>query len=176
MSLEIGLPELAYVSIWLVGAEDNSDLCHLSPLAIYALRTADAVIHDPGIPQPILDLVTPPRYREAAPTEPAIERAIKLAEDGWRVVHLVNGSTAERASECATRLAEHGIPLRIASNIGETVVGEAPIALLLVRQPVPIWGSEPGAMVMWIATAQSQAARIVQRERPLDFSMSGLAG
>ena len=45
-SLEMGLPELAYGSVWLVSAGDR-DPRHLSPLAVHSLGTADAVIHDP---------------------------------------------------------------------------------------------------------------------------------
>jgi hypothetical protein len=174
-SLEIALPELAYGSIWLVSAGGDGDPHHLSPLAAYALGTADAVLHDPGISPRVLDLVTPPRYREAAAPEQAIERSIKLARDGWRVVHLVNGSTT--TSKYSTRLAEHGIPLRIASSTGGPVGGEAPIGLLLVRQPVPVGGREAGTMVTLFAAEQSQPATDPQRRQPpLSFSMSGLAG
>ena len=55
------LPELPYGSVWLVGAGDG-DLCHLSQLAVHTFGTADAVIHDPGIPQQMLDSVVPRRY------------------------------------------------------------------------------------------------------------------
>lgn len=173
--LEIALPELAYGSIWLVSAEGDDDPHHLSPLAAYALGTADAVLHDPGISSRVLDLITPPRYREAAAPEQAIERSIKLARDGWRVVHLVNGSTT--TSKYSPRLAEHGIQLRIASNTGEPVGGETPIGLLLLRQPVPVGGSLAGTMIMLFAAEQSQPATDPQRRQPpLSFSMSGLAG
>src|SRR5215469_14736853 len=95
-SLELGPPELSFGSVWLVGAADG-DPRHLSPLAVHALSTADAVIHDPGIAQGILDFVQAPRYREAASPAQAIKRVIKLVEDGWRVVLLVKGSAMERA-------------------------------------------------------------------------------
>ena len=44
LSLELELPEFPYGSVWVVGAGDG-DPHHLSPLAVYALRSADAVIH-----------------------------------------------------------------------------------------------------------------------------------
>ena len=93
-SLVSRMPVLHYGSIWLVGADDG-DPRHLSPLAVHALGTADAVIHDPGISEEILGLVKPPRSREPAAPHQAIERSIKLGvwsrdemvrvdfEDGW---------------------------------------------------------------------------------------------
>ena len=137
------LPEFSYGSVWLMGAGDG-DLCHLSQFAVHTLSTADAVIHDPGIPQQMLDCVTPPVYCEAAEAEQAVERAVKLTQDGWQVLYLVKGSAAERAGECAVRLAGHGILLRILSNIGGPIGGETPIKLLLVWQPVPVEGSQAG--------------------------------
>jgi uroporphyrin-III C-methyltransferase len=175
-SLEMGLPELAYGSVWLASAGDG-DPRHLSPLAVHALGTADAVIHDPGIAQEILDLVKPPRYREAAAPGRAIERSIKLAQDGWRVVHLVEGNALERAIECATSFAEQNIPLRIAPTADEPLIGEAPIGLLLIHKPVKIGRTETGTLVVLIATPQSEAATNAEpRPAPLSFSMSGLAG
>ena len=94
--LESRLPEHPYGAVWLVGCGDR-DQRHLSPLAVHALSTADAVIHNPGIPREILDLVELPRYREVASPARAVERSIKLAEDGWRVVQLVNDDVMERA-------------------------------------------------------------------------------
>jgi uroporphyrin-III C-methyltransferase len=171
------MPELQYGSVWLVGAGDG-DPRDLSPLAMHALGTADAVIHDAGISQEILDLVKPPRYREVASPGRAIERSIKLAEDGWRVVLLVKGDTMERAIECAIRFAEHDVPFRIAPNAGEPIAGAAPPGLLLVRKPLSVGHADPqSTLVLFIAAPQSQAAPAVeQRQPPLGFSMSGLAG
>jgi hypothetical protein len=75
-SLELGPPELPHGSVWLVGARDGNQR-HLLPLAVHARGMADAVIHDPGISNAILDLMKPPRYREAAASHWAIERSIK---------------------------------------------------------------------------------------------------
>ena len=175
--LELGLPELLYGSVWLIGA-GNGDPCNLSPLAAHALGTADAVIHDPEISELILGLVKPPHYREAAAPLRAIERVIKLTQDGWRVVHLVEGNGVERAIECATGFAEHNISFRIVPNAGEPIDGEAPLGLLLVRKPVSLGGANlRSSLVMLVATAQAAASPGVElRQPPLGFSMSGLAG
>jgi siroheme synthase len=176
-SLELGLPELSYGSVWLVGAADG-DPSHPPPLAVHALSAADAVIHDPGISNTVLDLVRPPQYREAAAPLQAIDRVIKLAEDGWRVVHLVKGEVMERAVEAAIRYAERNIPFRIVFGAGVPVGNEAPLGLLLVRKTLSVGGADPQpALVLLIATRQSDAvAKNAPRRRPLDFSMSGLAG
>ena len=176
-SLESGLPELSYGSVWLVGAADG-DPSHLSPLAVHALATADAVIHDPAIAEEILDLVQPPRYPEAALPEQAIKRVIKLAEDGWRVVQLVKGNALERAVEGAMRCAERDIPFRIVPGAGDPVGNDASLYLLLGRKTLPVGGADAQTtLVLLIATpASDAAAENGSRRRPLDFSMSGLAG
>jgi len=56
---ELRLPELPYGSVWIIGA-GAGDRRDLSPLAIRALGSADAVIHDPGISDLVLYLVQPP--------------------------------------------------------------------------------------------------------------------
>jgi siroheme synthase len=169
-------PELAYGSVWLVGAGDGEP-SHLYPLAVHALHTADAVIHDPGIAAKILELVEPPRYREAAARSRAIERSVKLAQDGWRVVHLVEGDVMEPAVECAISFAEHNIPFRIVPTGDEPLIGKAPIGLLLVRKSMSVGLGEPSTLAMLIAAAPSDSAtRAEQRQPPLSFSMSGLAG
>ena len=176
-SLELELPELLYGSVWLIGAGDG-DQRHLSPLAAHALRTADAVIHDPGLSEEILDLMKPRRYTEAAAPRRAIERAIKLAQDGWRVVHLIEGNTVERAAESATRYVKHNIPFCTVPNAGEPIDGEAPLGLFLVRKPV--WHGHADSrslLVLLVATSRAEAAPgREQRQPPSGFSMSGLAG
>lgn len=176
-SLELRLPELLYGSVWLVGAA-GGDPRHLSPLAVHALRSADAVIHDPGISKTVLDLVRPPHYREAAVLLQATERAIKLAENGWRVAQLVNGEVMQRAVESAIRCAERNIPFRIVPNAGDPVANEAPLGLVLVRKALSVGGADPRpTFVLLIATPKSDAAaENVRRQRPLGFSMSGPAG
>jgi hypothetical protein len=175
-SLELGLPELLYGSVWLIGAGD--DQRHRSPLAAHALSTADAVIHDPGLSEKILDPVKPHRYTEAAASRRAIERAIKLAQDGWRVVHLIEGNTMERAVESAIRYAKRNIPFCTVPNADEPIEDEAPLGLLLVRKPV--WyghADSRSLLVLLVATSRAEAAPgIEQRQPPLGFSMSGLAG
>ena len=176
-SPELELPEFPYGSVWLVGAGDG-DPRHLSPLAVHVLGTADAVIHDPAVPRELLDLVEPSHYREAGPPYWVIGRAIHLARDGWRVVQLVEGSTMERAIECAIRCAEQEIPFRVVPGADEAVGREAPLGLLLVRKSAPLGGADPSSsLVLVVATPQSEAASSVKRSLPpLGFSMSGLAG
>jgi uroporphyrin-III C-methyltransferase len=175
-SFEKALPELAYGSVWLVSAGDG-DPQHLSPHAVHALGTADAVIHDRGITQAILDLVKPPRYREEAEPEQGVERSIKLAQDGWRVVQLVEGDAIARAVECAVTFAERDIPFHIVPNAGEPAIGEAGIGLLVVRKPLSVRQSETGTLVVLIAAPLSRAAvNLERRQPPLSFTVSGLAG
>jgi siroheme synthase len=175
MASPIAISEFGYGTVWLVGAGDG-DPHRLPPLAVHALATADAVIHDPAIPQPVLDLVRPPRYREAALPGQGTERSIKLAEDGWRVVHLVEGDAAECAIEHAALFAEHRIPFYVPP--GAAKLGEAQIGLLLVRRLASSSGRpDKDALVLLIAppthVGQTDVAR---RQPPLSFSMDGLAG
>jgi uroporphyrin-III C-methyltransferase len=169
--------KFAYGSVWLVSAAD-ADPRHLSPLAVHALHSADAVIHDPGMPKEILDLVKPPQYREIAPPMRAIERSIKLAEDGWRVVQLVKDHALDRAVEGAMRCAERNVPFRIVPNVGEPIGDERPLGFIVLRKALSVGGPDPrSAIVLLVATPYSDATTGgVQRQRPLDFSMSGLAG
>jgi hypothetical protein len=176
-SLELELPEFLYGSVWLVGA-GAGDPRHISPLAVHALGTADAVIHDLAAPRELLDLVKPSHYREAGAPPCAIGRVIHLAQHGWRVVHLVEGNTIERALECAARCAEHEIPFRVVPGEGEAVGHEAPLGLLVVRKWAPLGGADPRSSVVLVgATPQREAASSATRSLPLlGFSMSGLAG
>ena len=175
-SPELELPEFPYGSVWLVGAGDGDP--HLSPLAVHALGTADAVIHDLAVLRELLDLVKPSNYREAGSPYRAIERAIHLAQDGWRVVRLIEGSTMERAIELAARCAEQEIPFRIVPAAGEAVARGAPLGLLLVRKSASLGHADPrSSLVLLVATPQSEAAPSAKRRLPpLRFSMSGLAG
>ena len=175
LSLEKDLPELTYGSVWLVSGGDG-DPHHLLPSALQALCTADAVIHDPGVAPQTLDLVKPPRYHEAAVPSRAIERSIKLAQDGWRVVYLVAGNAMDRALKCAASFAQHNIPLCIAPEADEPLIGETQIGFLLHKPPT-VGRTETGALVVLIAVPPSiAAAEAERRQPPLSFSMSGLAG
>jgi uroporphyrin-III C-methyltransferase len=163
--------------VWLVGAGDGHPR-QLSPLAVHALGTADAVIHDLAVPSELLDLRKRSQYREAGPPDWAIPRTIHLAQDGWRVVYLVEGSTMERAIECAARCAEQEIAFRVVPGAGEAAGREAPLGLLLVRKSVPLGSADPrSSLVLVVATPQSgEAPGAKRRLPPLGFSMSGLAG
>ena len=174
--LETELPEFAYGSVCLVSAGDG-DPAHLSPLAIRALGTADAVIHDPAVAPRILDFVKQPRYREAASPSAAIKRSTKLALDGWRVAYLVEGDAMLHAVECATNFAEHNIPFRIAPTGEKPLTGKMPIGLLLVRKVAQVGSTETGTLVVLISPPLSEtASNGERRQAPLSFSMSALAG
>jgi hypothetical protein len=131
------------------------------------------VIHDPGISTQILDLVQPPRYREAAEPARALERSIKLAEDGWRVVRLVKGSAVGRAVESAPRFAERGIAFQVALDADE--IDDAAHTSALFRGPFLLGPSADGPSALLVSlVAPARAAE--PRQPPVSFSMSGLAG
>ena len=94
------------------------------------------------------------------------------------MVQLVNGDVMERAVESAIRCAERNIPFRIIPSAGEPFGNEAPLGLVLMRQTLSVGGADPRpTLVLLVATPQSDAAAAnAPRRRPLDFSMSGLAG
>jgi hypothetical protein len=171
---EVERPEFAYGSVWLVGVGDD-DPRHFSPLAVHALATADAVVHDAEISQTVLDRVAAPHYREAATPLRAIQRTIKLAEDGWRVVQLVKGDALERAVDSAIRCTERNIPFRVVTTANQPIGGEAPMGLLLVHKALLGGAEAHPALVLLVGSPQSDTAEVAWR-RPLDFSMSGLAG
>jgi len=160
-----------------IEADDGSQR-HLTPIAVRALASADAVIHDTGICKAIIDLVKPPQYLEAAGPEWAIKRSIKLARDHWRVVHLVAGNAAGGAVECATRYAEQCIPFSIMSNTYSPLDDDGPLVLLLVHKLVSLGLADPRALrVFPAATPNAEAPFRFGQYRPaLGYSMSGLAG
>ena len=137
-SLDSGMSGFPYGSVCLIEADDGNQR-DLTPTALSALASADAVIHDTGICKAIIDLVKPPQYLEAAGPEWAIKRSIKLARDHWRVVHLVAGNAAGGAVECATRYAEQCIPFSIMSNTYSPLDDDGPLVLLLVHKVVLAW-------------------------------------
>jgi hypothetical protein len=186
---EEGLIEFPYGSVWLVG---HSDAGRLSPLALQALGTADAVIYDPGISCDFLELVQPHGYREAALPSVAIKRTLSLAQDGWRIVRLVEGNPCERqdAIECAAILSDYGVPFRVISTTDEPFIGGAPINLLMVCKPhlarradLQTAKTETTMFVVSVVDQRSDgrfgdgsASSAQRRQAPLGFSMSGLAG
>jgi len=87
-SLDSGMSGFPYGSVCLIEADDGNQR-DLTPTALSALASADAVIHDTGICKAIIDLVKPPQYLEAVGPEGAFERSIKLARDRWRVAHFI---------------------------------------------------------------------------------------
>jgi siroheme synthase len=128
-------------------------------------------------PDEILNLVKFPRYCEAAAPGRAIDRLIKLAEDGWRLVYLVVGDAMERAIECAASFAKHDVPFHIIPDADQPVIGEAPVGLVLVRRRFSGGDCDTGALVVVVAASPSEMAADAERQQPpLSFSMSGLAG
>ena len=176
-SLDSGMSGFPYGSVCLIEADDGSQR-HLTPIAVRALASADAVIHDTGICKAIIDLVKPPQYLEAAGPEWAIKRSIKLARDHRRVVHLVAGNAAGGAVECATRYAEQCIPFSIMSNTYSPLDDDGPLVLLLVHKLVSLGLADPRALrVFPAATPNAEVPFRFGQYRPaLGYSMSGLAG
>jgi hypothetical protein len=169
-----GLPEFPLR----VGAARGSGRCHPrhpSPLAVYALGTADAVIHYLVAPRELLDAMKPPYYSEAGSHYWAIGRTIQLARGGRRAVCFVECGTRGRA---AIPCAEHEIPLRILPSAGEAIGRDAPLGCFLVSKLASLGHAEPrSSLVLLMATPQSEAALSARRRRPsLGFSISGLAG
>jgi hypothetical protein len=74
--------------------------------------------------------------------------------------------------------AERNIPVRIAPNAGEPIDAEVPLGLVLLCKPVSFGRADPRpSLVLLAATPHLEAApRLEQRQPPLGFSMSGLAG
>jgi hypothetical protein len=98
-----------------------------------------------------------------------------LAQDGWRVVQLVDGHTLERAVASAIRCAECDIPFRVLPNVREPSAGESPLGFLLVRKLVSHGSAEPQTTVfLFMAAARREVVR--DRQAPLGFSMCGVAG
>jgi hypothetical protein len=161
--------------VWLVGVGDG-DPRHLSPLAADALSIADAVIHDPGIDGRILDLVKPPRYREAAEPCRAIERVAKLAQDGWRVVHLVRGNSMERAVEGARSVIDRHMPYRIVPTSGGPLNDETLFQAMSDSRTEH--NDDPLPAFILLAPAPQEEAETEARPPSslVDFSMTGLAG
>jgi uroporphyrin-III C-methyltransferase len=124
------LPVLEPGSVWLVGAGPG-DPGLVSWLAVHALRSADAVLHDRGLEEALdaLALAGPaslePVESGAAAAEAALTRAIRLARDGWRVVRLVAGDPLSRGQgvAAALALAEADIGFRIVPGISPAVAG-----------------------------------------------------
>jgi len=117
------LPGLEPGSVWLVGAGPG-DPGLLSWLAVHALRSADAVLHDEAIGAPVLALAGAARL-EPADGAAALDRCIALARDGWRIVRLVAGDPLSRRDGvvAALALAEADIGFRIVPGISAGIAG-----------------------------------------------------
>ena len=75
MSTNLAIEREPSFTVWLVGAGDR-DAQHLPRLAVYAITSGDAVIHDDEIAEEVLDLLGPPQYLEATASQ---AKRIRLA-------------------------------------------------------------------------------------------------
>ena len=129
-SLHYEPPELMPGSVWLVGAGPG-DPGLVSWLALSALRSADAVIYDAAIEPGTIALIPPGRLAQPAlPTGnhgSVIERCIRLARDGWRVVRLIEGDPLADPAGVAMALALSAaqIPYRVVPGITAMIAGPA---------------------------------------------------
>jgi uroporphyrin-III C-methyltransferase len=130
----LAAPAFAQGTVWLVGAGPG-DPGLLTLHAVYALDTADVVLHDALIAPEILALARQARLeavgkRAGAARTPQIrinERLIRLAREGHRVVRLKGGDPLVfgRGAEEALALAAAGIRFRIVPGISAGIGGSA---------------------------------------------------
>jgi uroporphyrin-III C-methyltransferase len=130
----LAAPAFAQGTVWLVGAGPG-DPGLLTLHAVYALDTADVVLHDALIAPEILALARHARLeavgkRAGAARTPQIrinERLIRLAREGHRVVRLKGGDPLVfgRGAEEALALAAAGIRFRIVPGISAGIGGSA---------------------------------------------------
>ncbi len=121
------LPEFEPGWVWLVGAGPG-DPGLLTVLALHALGTADAVIHDALVDTRILELArgeaemifAGKRGGKPSPTQPDISaRLVRLARAGRRVLRLKGGDpfVFGRGGEEALALAAARVPFRVVPGI-----------------------------------------------------------
>jgi len=124
---ELAFPEFHPGEVWLVGAGPG-DPRLLTLMAVHALRSGDAVVHDELIDRRVLDFATPGALIQSAgkrggkpsPHQSDInERLIALAREGRKVVRLKGGDpfVFGRGGEEAQALAHAGIPFRIVPGL-----------------------------------------------------------
>jgi siroheme synthase len=127
--------ELPPGTVWLLGME-LTDPALDAALAAPALRNADAVLCDAGLPQILVECVRGrARYVERVPAsaegrDRARGRCLALAKEGWRIVRIFRREPVGAADAIVTAaaLAEAGIPLRL-EGIGLAVAGSAEIEM-----------------------------------------------
>lgn len=133
--LPFEIPELEPGWVWLTGAGPG-DPGLLTLYGLQALRTADVVVYDALVSEPILSLIRPGAVLEYAgkrggrpsPKQRDIsQRLIQLAREGKRVLRLKGGDPFifGRGAEEALSLVEAGVPFRIVPGISSGIGGLA---------------------------------------------------
>lgn len=133
--MDIDFPPFEPGSVWLVGAGPG-DPGLLTLLALHALKTADAVVHDALVDRRIVALARPDALIEsmgkrggrASPGQGEINaRLIELAQSGKRVLRLKGGDpfVFGRGAEEALALVEAGIRYRVVPGITAGIGGLA---------------------------------------------------
>ena len=123
----VALPDFRPGSVWLVGAGPG-DPGLLTLLAVEALRTADAVVYDNLVSNPILSLANPQAKqifagkrggKPSASQADITQRLIELARSDLRVLRLKGGDPFifGRGGDEAMGLRRSGIPFRIVPGI-----------------------------------------------------------
>ena len=116
--------------IWLVEQAADADI---TPLDYDAIASANVILYDRALEALVADILPLGRYAEPLPAggqgaEPAISsRALRFAEDGWRVVQIVEARPGW--SEQVQYAATLGTPRRS----GDTLI----FGPLAERAPVP---------------------------------------
>jgi siroheme synthase len=131
--------ELPPGTVWLLGME-LTDPALDAALSGPALRNADAVLCDVGLPDVLLECIRGrARYVERVPAstdgrERARRRCLALAKEGWRIVRIFRREPVGAADAIVTAatLAEAGVSLRL-DGVGLAVAGSAEIE---ARSPV----------------------------------------
>jgi len=131
----LGLPAFEPGSVWLAGAGPG-DPGLLTLLALHALRSADVVVYDALVNQPILDLVRPGcdvEYAGKRGGKPSAKqrdislRLVSLAREGRRVLRLKGGDpfVFGRGGEEALALVRANVPFRVVPGISAGIGGLA---------------------------------------------------
>jgi uroporphyrin-III C-methyltransferase len=124
---DLSFPEFRPGEVWLVGAGPG-DPRLLTLMAVHALRSGDAVVHDELIDKRVLGFAAPGALIQSAgkrggkpsPHQSDInERLIALAREGRKVVRLKGGDpfVFGRGGEEAQSLARAGIPFRVVPGL-----------------------------------------------------------
>jgi uroporphyrin-III C-methyltransferase len=127
-------PPFAPGSVWLVGAGPG-DPGLLTLYAVHALATADVVLHDALVPEPILALAATTRLEAVGKRAGSLhtsqfainQRLIALAEEGLRVLRLKSGDPCifGRGGEEALALLAARVPFRLVPGVSAGLAAPA---------------------------------------------------